>query len=143
MPIVFSTADVKFTLRQKRPLKLFVTKQAARLGIKDINLSYVFCTDEYLLDINRRFLNHDYYTDIITFPLTEEKGKIEAEIYISIDRVKDNAQKLSTAFEEELHRVMFHGVLHLLGHRDKTKAQQLEMRNKEDEWIKAYKKFAP
>lgn len=143
MPVVFYNADIKFTLKQKRLFKLFVANRAAKHGIKALAVSYVFCTDEYLLDINRRFLNHDYYTDIITFPLTEEVGKVEAEIYISIDRIKDNAQKLSIPFEDELHRVMFHGVLHLLGFKDKTKAQQQEMRNKEDEWIKAYKKFRP
>jgi probable rRNA maturation factor len=143
MAIVFFNADVKFTLNQKRVFKQFIAKQATKHGVKTVSISYVFCSDEYLLDINRRFLNHDYYTDIITFPLAEEAGKVDAEIYISVDRVKDNAQKLQTAFEDELHRVMFHGVLHLLGLKDKTKAQQQEMRSKEDEWIKAYKKFKP
>lgn len=140
MAVTFYNADTKFTLRQKNPLKQFIVSRVKKLARKDISLNYIFCSDEYLLDINRRFLNHDYYTDIITFPLAEDESRIEAEIYISVDRVKDNALTLGNPADDEMLRVMFHGVLHLLGHKDKTKAQQQEMRTKEEEWIKAYKK---
>lgn len=141
MAVTFYNADVKFTLKQKNLLKQFIVHKVKRLVKKEITLSYIFCSDDYLLDINRRFLNHDYYTDIITFPLSEDRNQIEAEIYISVDRVKDNALNLGTAHGNEMLRVLFHGVLHLIGYKDKTKAQQLEMRTKEEEWIKAYKKY--
>ena len=134
MAITFNNADIKFTLPDKAKLKSFMAKQTK----KKLSLSYVFCSDEYLIGINQQFLAHDFYTDIITFPLSETEKEIEAEIYISIDRVKDNAQKLAFEFKDELHRVMFHGVLHLLGFKDKTKAQKAVMRAKENELLKKW-----
>jgi rRNA maturation RNase YbeY len=89
--------------------------------------------------MNRQFLEHDYYTDIITFPLSETEKEIEAEIYISVDRVKDNAEKFKTEFLDELHRVIFHGVLHLMGYKDKTIVDKETMRNKENEWLRRFK----
>ncbi len=155
MPITFHTADIKFSLRNKIALRRFITNQIAQSSnYQTIKLSFVFCSDEYLLSINRQFLNHDYYTDIITFPLSDSKEHLEAEIYISIDRVKENSQKFkpknskvksklniaSPADElDELHRVMFHGVLHLLGFKDKNKSNRLEMRKMEDKWINQFK----
>lgn len=150
MPITFHTADISYTLKQKRLLKCFIGEQitAARLHLG--HLSFVFCTDDYLLNINRQFLKHDYYTDIITFPLNEESGTIAGEIYISIERVLDNAEtfKAKTTekpirtitthadfFEIELHRVMFHGILHLIGYKDKTTPQKAQMRKMEDRWL--------
>lgn len=103
-----------------------------------MELSYVFCTDEYLLTINRDFLQHDYYTDIITFELSEPGQPVMGEIYISIDRVRDNAKIHQESFQRELHRVIFHGALHLCGYRDKTKKEQEEMRRKENEYLKRY-----
>ncbi len=94
-------------------------------------LNYIFCSDDYLLDINQRFLNHDYYTDIITFPIS--KNPIESDIFISIDRVKDNATDRNITFENELHRVMIHGVLHLLGQADGTEEEKKQMRNSEND----------
>ena len=155
MPITFHNADIKFSLRNRTALRKFITAQANQ----SIKLSYIFCSDEYLLNINRQFLNHDYYTDIITFPLSEDKKHIEAEIYISIERVKENSAKFKVQNTKrkdksnpsplgegarradgvtELHRVMFHGVLHLLGYKDKTKAQKTEMRKMEDKWLKKF-----
>ncbi len=142
MPIQFFNADNSFRLAGKTALKTYVSTRVKKEAKKDIVLTYVFCSDKYLLDINKRFLQHDYYTDIITFPLSESQEAIEGEIYVSIDRVKDNAKTLGVAFSEELHRVLFHGVLHLLGFKDKTKAQQLEMRRMEDKWLKGYKTFS-
>jgi probable rRNA maturation factor len=138
MPITFHNADIKFTLPQKAALKKFIGAQVLKEAGKKTQLSYIFCSDEYLLDINRRFLQHDYYTDIITFPLGEREAVIEAEIYISVDRVRDNAKNLKVPLEHELLRVMFHGVLHLLGHKDKTKAQKLAMRKLEEVWMRKY-----
>jgi len=96
------------------------------------NVNYIFCSDQYLLKINQEYLNHNTYTDIITFENTEETGKLEADIFISIDRVKENAQKLASNSDSELHRVIIHGVLHLLGFNDKTEADKNRMREKED-----------
>lgn len=97
------------------------------------NLEYVFCTDEELLEINKQYLNHDYYTDIITFPMSSDP--LEACIYISIDRVKENAEHYETAFVDELHRVLVHGLLHLLGHNDKTNEENKAMRKAEDDCL--------
>lgn len=142
MQIQFFNADISFRLAGKTALKTYVSTRVKKEAKKDIVLTYVFCSDKYLLDINKRFLQHDYYTDIITFPLSESQEAIEGEIYVSIDRVKDNAKTLGVAFSEELHRVLFHGVLHLLGFKDKTKAQQLEMRRMEDKWLKGFRTFS-
>lgn len=153
MPITFHTADVKFSLKQKKELKAFIHSQILKLSNCEIAaLSFVFCSDEYLLAINKKFLNHDYYTDIITFPLSEDEQSLAGEIYISIDRVKENSlqfavrgsqlkakRKVSNPqFEAELNRVIFHGVLHLLGYKDKTKAQKAKMRKMENKWLKSY-----
>lgn len=101
------------------------------------SLNYIFCTDKRLLEINRQFLQHDYYTDIITFDLSTGPSTT-GEIYISIDRVKDNARTLGTSIKSELHRVIFHGALHLCGYGDKKKEEVVVMRNKEDYWLSRY-----
>jgi rRNA maturation RNase YbeY len=90
------------------------------------------------LEINKTYLSHNYHTDIITFDLSENTQDIQAEIYISIDRVRDNAKTLKTTVKEELHRVIFHGVLHLCGYKDKTKSSQAEMRKAEDYYLQKY-----
>jgi rRNA maturation RNase YbeY len=104
------------------------------------NLNIIFCTDEALLQINCDFLQHDYYTDIITFPINQAKASIEAELYISIDRVKDNAKAATVSFKEELHRVIFHGCLHLAGYNDKSSQQIKKMREREDHYLRLYLK---
>lgn len=98
--------------------------------IEEIN--YIFCSDDYLLEINEQHLNHDYYTDIITFDNSEEENQIASDIFISIDRIRENASSQSVSFENELHRVMIHGILHLLGFGDKTPSEKKVMREKED-----------
>lgn len=170
MPIRFHTADIRFSLKQKRKLQQFLHQQIVQSSdYRVVNLDFIFCTDAYLLDINRRFLNHDYYTDIITFDLSERPSTDErnehslvSEIYISLERVRENSLKFrvpswnerrssttknpetlnppdrQAGFETELYRVMFHGVLHLLGYKDKTKKQQEEMRKMEERWLKEY-----
>ena len=103
-------------------------------GTKLESINYVFCSDAELLKINQEFLNHDYYTDIITFDLSETKS-VKAEVYISIDRVRDNATRLSLQFGVELRRVIFHGALHLCGYDDKRKSDKQLMRKKEDYYL--------
>ena len=98
----------------------------------------MFCSDEYLLRINRDYLQHDYYTDIITFDLSEPGGPVQGEIYISVDRVRDNAKELAVSIQKELHRVIFHGVLHLCGYTDKTKQDQARMRALEEKYLDLY-----
>jgi len=136
--ITFNTADRKVSLQGRKLLKgLFleiVRFNALELGA----LSFIFCSDEYLLQINQQYLKHDFYTDIITFDLSSAKGLIDGEIYISVDRVKENAATHAVSVKEELHRVMFHGVLHLCGFKDKTKADKLAMRTAEDFWLSNY-----
>ena len=141
MAVSFQNADIAFKLASKNKLKKFIATSFEKEAKKKLSVGYVFCSDEYLLRINQDFLKHDYYTDIITFPLSETDRKVEAEIYISIDRVKENALKLKVPFEKELYRVIFHGVLHLIGYKDKTATQNEEMRKAEEKWIKSFGKF--
>lgn len=145
MPLSFSKSKVyfffqgvKFTLTKRTVLKKYIESIFRKEGKSLKSINYIFCTDKALLEINCQFLSHDFYTDIITFDLSESK-EIQAEIYISIDRVKENAVQLGIPFKSELQRVIFHGVLHLCGYRDKTREDQARMREKEDFYIKALK----
>lgn len=104
--------------------------------IKDIH--YIFCDDEKILEINRQFLNHDYYTDIITFPYSDKKDSLKAEIYISIDTVSSNAETYNESFDTELKRVIVHGLLHMIGYNDKTPEDEKKMREKEDECLRIF-----
>jgi len=127
------------TLRNRRKLKSFLADLARKERKQLDELSIVFCSDEYLLDINREHLAHDYYTDIITFDLSASKeAGISGELYISIDRVKDNATQFGFSFTQELHRVIFHGLLHLCGYKDKKPKDITMMRNKEAYYLKLY-----
>ena len=111
-------------------LESLILSEQKKIG--DIN--YIFCDDEYLLQVNREYLQHDYYTDIISFDYV--KGKtISGDIFVSLPRVSENAEAISKDFESELHRVLAHGVLHLCGYKDKTDEEITEMRNKEDFYI--------
>ena len=112
--------------------KIIITEEK-RLG----EINYIFCDDEYLLKINQDFLDHDYYTDIITFD--QVRGKtISGEIFVSLQRIKDNASLISKNYEEEKKRVIAHGILHLCGYKDKTDEQQKEMRAKEDFYLNIF-----
>ena len=122
-------------------LKGFLEKQMKKEGIRIECLQYVFCSDKYLLGINKQFLNHDYYTDIISFDLSETKGVLIGDIYIRVDRVKENAKTMKTKQPDELLRVIFHGALHFCGYKDKKTADAKLMRAMEDKWIKAYLKL--
>ncbi|MBD3906028.1 rRNA maturation RNase YbeY [Chryseobacterium sp. Ch-15] len=115
-------------------LKDIILSEDKKLG----EINYIFCDDEYLLKVNQDYLQHDYYTDIITFDYV--KGKtISGEIFVSLQRILDNASTLSKNYEEELRRVLAHGILHLCGYKDKTEEEEKLMRNKEDFYIAKYK----
>lgn len=141
--IFFNKADKNITLGNRVGLKAFLSKQMKKEGIAIECLQYVFCSDNYLLDINKQFLNHDYYTDIISFDLSEIKGQLIGDIYISVDRVKENAKTLKTTQVNELLRVIFHGALHFCGYKDKKPADIKLMRSMEDKWLKAFLKNVP
>lgn len=138
--IMFRYADRRLTLAQKTAIQEFVEKLFTKEKTPLARINYIFCSDEYLLAINRSFLQHDYYTDIITFGLSAPGEPVEAEIYISTERVKDNAGQLDISFRDEMLRVIFHGALHLCGYKDKRKADIALMRKKEDHYLKLFLK---
>jgi probable rRNA maturation factor len=133
--IRFFKEDIRFRLLYQKKLQQWIKRavKSKKFQIEEIN--YIFCSDQHLLHLNKQFLGHDFYTDIITFDNSEEKKKISADIFISVERVKANAEKYNTAFKDELHRVLIHGVLHLLGYKDKTKKDREKMRMAEDKWL--------
>ena len=135
MPISFNNQSITFKLKEKSKLKLWIKFIAEKEKHIVGNINYVFCNDSELLEINIKHLNHNTYTDIITFDYTEG-SKINSDIYISIERVSENAKKFNVLFEEELHRVMIHGILHLCGFKDKTKSDSELMRKKENSALK-------
>lgn len=131
--INFFQEEVSFQLSHPDILKGWISTiiQNAKQSFDTIN--FIYCSDNYLFEINKEYLDHDYYTDIITFDNKEDDDSaLDADIFISIDRVKENATQLNLPFEQELHRVMVHGILHLLGHKDKTEEQKNEMRESEE-----------
>lgn len=137
--IHFFYENIPFKLKQALKLKAWIKSTVKKEGFELGQLNYIFCSDEALLERNIQFLKHKTLTDIITFDLSEEEGLIEGEIYISVDRVKDNAGKFSKSFEDELHRVIIHGVLHLVGYGDKKPKLKAIMREKEDYYLKKRK----
>ena len=140
MSITFNKADKNATLANRAALKAFIARAIKKEGLAIESLQYIFCSDKFLLGINKSYLQHDYYTDIISFDLSETKGKLIGEVYISIDRVKDNAKTHQTSLKEELLRVIFHGALHFCGYKDKKPADVKKMRSQEDKWLKSYLK---
>jgi len=136
--IHFYSLDRKCTLKDRKQLKAFIERlflmEKKILG----SLSYIFCSDEHLLGINKEFLKHDFYTDVITFDLGSSKNEIEAEVYLSIDRIKDNAKHAGVTFTEEIHRVIFHGALHLCGYKDKKNKEIVQMRQAEKKYLDLY-----
>ena len=140
--IFFNNADKSTSLRSMTELKTFINKQCLKEGVHIETLQYVFCSDKFLLDINKRYLNHNFYTDIISFDLSDQKGQLIGDVYISIDRVKENAKTEGNLYTHELLRVIFHGALHFCGYKDKKPADVKLMRSMEDKWLKAYLKIA-
>jgi rRNA maturation RNase YbeY len=133
--IIFFNEDITFKFQGKNLFKAWLKKVAEKEGFKVKNLNYIFCSDEYLHKINVEYLDHDTYTDIITFDNSEDETTIEGDIFISIDRVKENSQSLNTVFEDELKRVIVHGLLHLCGYDDHSPEDKAEMRRLESEYI--------
>jgi len=135
--IIYFSEDTSFTLRTKTTTRSWLLKCAKSEKQNILELNYIFCSDNYLKKINKQYLNHDYFTDIITFPTAAPGDKnISGDIFISIDRVRDNAKTYGVKTNEELHRVMVHGLLHLCGYGDKTSSQEKIMRAKEDFYLK-------
>lgn len=136
--INYFNEDLKFNLKNKRIISRWLRNIVSKRGLSIGQLNYIFCSDSYLLDINKRFLGHDYYTDVITFDYSSDfelqygVNSVSGDIYISIDTVRCNAEIYKEFFENELHRVMIHGLLHLLGFDDMTQEPQNEMRAQED-----------
>ena len=126
------------SLKDRQHLKDFIVQLFANEHISLESLDYIFCTDSYLAAINKEYLNHNDFTDIITFPLSTGANAIIGDIYISIDRVKENAYQFNTSFKKELHRVIIHGALHLCGYKDKTLSEKKTMRLKEDFYLAQY-----
>jgi len=124
--------EVRFKLKSPRKITSWIKRVVQKEGAAIHEINYVFCSDSYLLTLNQGFLKHNTLTDIITFDNSEEKSVLEGEIYISIERVKENAEKYEETFENELSRVMIHGVLHLLGYKDKKTPEKALMRKKEE-----------
>jgi rRNA maturation RNase YbeY len=138
--ISFLSADRRIPLRERTLTASFIESIFKKEKTALDTISYIFCSDEYLLTINRDFLRHNYYTDIITFGLSGPGEPIQAEIYISVDRVRDNARNLDETFSDEMLRVLFHGVLHLCGYGDKKKSEIALMRKQEDTYLRLFKK---
>ncbi len=141
MAIHFYTEEIKFQLKSILLIKKWLKQVAEAEKRRLKSLIYVFCTDEYLLKINQDYLQHDTYTDIITFDQSENDSLVEGEIYISIERVRDNAIELNIDFEAELRRVLVHGLLHLLGHNDLSDAEEMQMRLTEDHYLLSFEQL--
>jgi rRNA maturation RNase YbeY len=136
----FQKADSALTLKSKTELKAFIETLFKKEKTPLATINYIFCSDKYLLSINQQFLNHDTLTDIITFGLHDKGTPVVAEVYISTDRVKENAATHGVTYTNEMLRVLFHGALHLCGYKDKRKSDVLTMRAKEDAYLKRYTK---
>ncbi|HPI53468.1 MAG TPA: rRNA maturation RNase YbeY [Chitinophagaceae bacterium] len=140
----FTDVDIPSRLRQKRKLGLFVLSLLHFYKNKPAIVSYTFVSDAFLFEMNQTHLQHDDYTDIITFDLSEKKGEqLIVDIYISVERVKENATLHGVSYATELLRVILHGALHIAGFGDKTPTQKKRMRAAEDEWMQRYETFVP
>ncbi len=135
MAISYQTEEISFPDIKRRKVATWIKQVAAMYCRKVGDVAYIFCSDEKILEVNKQYLDHDYYTDIITFDYTE-KDCISGDIFISLDTVKSNSEKFGTEYDEELHRVIIHGILHLCGFEDKTPEDERIMRTKEDEALR-------
>ena len=134
--IFLYSADVKIDLKKRTAVKQLIVDLFKKEQVGLNRLNYIFCSDKYLLKINQQYLDHDTLTDIITFPLSQIGEPVVAEIYVSIERIKENAKAYKVSYQNELLRVMIHGALHLCGYKDKQKSQRLQMKAKEDYYLK-------
>ena len=136
--IKFFTSQTQPILKNRKKLKQFLLEIFKNEEKTLESLIYIFCTDKYLLSLNRDFLSHDYYTDVISFDLSSNRNIVSGEIYISIDRVRDNAMIQKESAKNELHRVIFHGALHLCGYKDNNITNMERMRAEEDKLLHLY-----
>ena len=132
MAVTFQAENISFPKIKKRTTTKWIKSIADKYGKQIGNIGYLFCTDEKILEVNNQFLNHNFYTDIITFDYSEN-NIISGDIFISLDTVLSNSQKYQTRYDEELHRVIIHGILHLCGLKDKSEDEIKEMRKAEEE----------
>jgi rRNA maturation RNase YbeY len=136
MPAIsFFEEDINYKLKNKALVRQWIKETIVAEGFKLKELNYIFCSDAYLLTLNQQYLDHDTYTDIITFDNSEVEGDIVGDIFISIERIRENAVKFGHSETEELHRVIIHGALHLLGYTDKSVVTKKKMTQKEDEYL--------
>jgi rRNA maturation RNase YbeY len=136
MPAInFFEEDTTFKPKQKAQLRQWIKDTVVAEGFKLKELNYIFCSDAYLLQVNQQYLDHDTYTDIVTFDNSEVEGDIVGDIFISIDRIRENGAQFKTGETNELHRVIIHGALHLLGYTDKSVVTKQKMTQKEDEYL--------
>lgn len=133
--ISFNNQGISSNLKDKLLLRTFLSSIFAEEGIEFKSVAYIFCTDNYLLKLNQEYLKHNTFTDILTFTLSGTSLPIVSEIFISVERVTENAAQLNKTYENELHRVMVHGILHLCGYNDQTKTEKAMMRSKEDHYL--------
>ena len=134
----FFSHDISPNLKNATKLKQFIELIFKMESQSLDSINYIFCSDRAILEINKKYLNHDFYTDVITFDLSPDNKAISAEVYISIERIRDNAKQLGLYIKAELHRVLFHAALHLCGYNDKKKGDKELMRKKEDELLTRY-----
>ena len=134
----FFSHDIPTRLKNTTTLKHFIESIFKKEMQNLDSINYIFCSDRAILEINKKYLNHDFYTDVITFDLSRDNKAISAEVYISIERIRDNAKQLGLSIQSELHRVLFHAALHLCGYNDKKKKDKEIMRKKENELLSKY-----
>ena len=135
IPVFFFEEDIKFKPKNKTALRQWINETIVNEGASLSEINYIFCSDVYLIGLNQQYLNHDTYTDIITFDNSEIEKSIAGDIFISIDRIRENALTFGIDATHELQRVMIHGVLHLLGYKDKSKKDKALMTQKEDFYL--------
>jgi len=134
--IQFFSEDMDFTLKDKQKVRQWIGATIKAEGFKRVGeLSFVLCSDAYLLEINKQYLDHDTFTDIVTFDSSEDEGVIAGDIFISVERTMENAKKFNVSERDELHRVIIHGILHLCGYYDKKKEDKTLMTEKEDYYL--------
>ena len=133
--IRFFSEEINFTFKKKIKTRTWLTNVIREENNSTLNINYIFCSDEYLSELNKKYLHHHTFTDILTFPYLSNPKKISGDIYISVERTKENAEKYHQTFDKELARVMIHGILHLLGYKDKAPEDRELMTMKEDYYL--------
>ena len=134
--ILFFNEDIEYLVKDKQRLRLWISDTIKAEGYKRVGeLNFIFCSDAYLLEINKQYLDHDTYTDIVTFDSSENEEVIAGDIFVSVERIVENAMQYKVSERDELHRVIIHGVLHLCGYHDKEEEEKEEMTAKENEYL--------